>query len=95
MPIYFSTGSRRKAFTLSFLSGLAEPLGALLGYLLLFRILNDTSFGVLCGMVAGILVFFSLDELLPAAREYGEAHRAVYSMVAGMVVMAISLLLFV
>ncbi len=95
VPIYFSTGSRRKAFTLSFLSGLAEPLGALLGYLLLFRILNDTTFGVLFGMVAGIMVFISLDELLPAAREYGEAHRAVYSMVAGMVVMAISLLLFV
>jgi ZIP family zinc transporter len=95
VPIYFSTGSRSKAFRLSFLSGLAEPLGALIGYLVLSRFLNDTTFGVLFGMVAGIMVFISLDELLPAAREYGEAHRAVYSMVAGMAVMAVSLLLFV
>ncbi len=95
VPIFFSTGSRSKAFFYSFLSGLAEPVGALIGYLLLSRFLNDTTFGILFGMVAGIMVFISLDELLPAAREYDEAHSAIYSLVAGMVVMAVSLLLFI
>ncbi|HIX04755.1 MAG TPA: zinc transporter ZupT [Candidatus Fournierella pullicola] len=94
VPIYQATGSRRKAFCYSFLSGLAEPLGALLGWLVLRAVMSDTVFGVLFAGVAGIMVFISFDELLPAAREYGEHHLSLYGLVSGMVVMAISLLLF-
>lgn len=94
IPVFFATNSRRKAFGLSFLSGLSEPVGALVGYLLLSRFLNDVVFGVLFASVAGIMVFISLDELLPTAREYGEAHLSIYGLVAGMIVMAVSLLLF-
>jgi ZIP family zinc transporter len=93
IPIYYATGSRKKAFFWSFLSGLAEPLGALIGYLLLMSFFNDTVFGVLFAMVAGIMVFISLDELLPAAGEYGEHHLSIYGLVAGMMVMAFSLLI--
>ena len=94
VPIYFATGSRSKAFKLSFLSGIAEPVGAVVGYLLLMPFLSPTVFGVLFAGVAGIMVFISLDELLPAAEEYGEHHLSIYGMVAGMGVMALSLLLF-
>ncbi len=94
VPISYATGSRKKAFFLSFLSGLAEPIGAVAGYFLLRNIFNDTVFGVLFGIVAGIMVFISLDELLPTAREYGEHHLAIYGLITGMAVMAISLLLF-
>lgn len=93
IPLYYATGSRKKAFTYSFLSGLAEPLGAVIGYLVLFSFFNDTVFGILFAMVAGIMVFISLDELLPTAGEYGEHHLSVYGLVAGMVVMAVSLLI--
>ena len=74
VPIYQATGSKAKAFRYSFLSGLAEPVGALLGWLVLMPIMNDTVYGVIFAAVAGIMVFISLDELLPAAREYGEHH---------------------
>jgi ZIP family zinc transporter len=94
VPIYYATGSKRKAFRYSFLSGVAEPLGAAIGYLLLMPFLNDIIFGVLFASVAGIMVFISLDELLPAAREYGEAHLSIYGLIGGMIVMAFSLLLF-
>ena len=94
VPIYQATGSRSKAFAYSFLSGLAEPLGALLGWLVLRPIMSDTVFGLLFAGVAGIMVFISFDELLPAAREYGEHHLSIYDLISGMVVMAISLLLF-
>ena len=94
VPIYQATGSRRKAFVYSFCSGLAEPLGALLGWLVLRPVMNDTVFGVLFAGVAGIMVFISFDELLPAAREYGEHHLSLYGLISGMVVMAVSLLLF-
>lgn len=94
VPIYQATGSRMKAFRYSFLSGLAEPLGALLGWLVLRPIMNDTVFGIIFAGVAGIMVFISFDELLPAAREYGEHHLSIYGLISGMVVMAISLLLF-
>ena len=93
VPIYYATGNRKRAFLLSFLSGLAEPLGAVVGYLVLRPFLSDTLFGVLYGAVAGIMVFISLDELLPAAEEYGEHHLAIYGLVAGMMVMAVSLLI--
>ncbi|MHC4119494.1 MAG: zinc transporter ZupT [Planctomycetota bacterium] len=94
IPIYYATGSRRKAFYYSFLSGLAEPLGALIGYAVIFSFFSETVFGILFASVAGIMVFISLDELLPTAREYGQHHLAAYGLVAGMMVMALSLLMF-
>ncbi len=94
VPIYFATGNRKKAFWYSFVSGLYEPVGALVGYLLFARFFNDITFGVLFAMVAGIMVFISLDELLPTAREYGGSHISMYGLVIGMMVMAVSLLLF-
>lgn len=95
VPIYQATGSRKKAFCYSFLSGLAEPLGALIGWLLLMPIMTDTVFGIIFAAVAGIMVFISFDELLPAAREYGEHHLSIYGLISGMGVMAVSLLLFI
>ncbi|MBN2183544.1 MAG: zinc transporter ZupT, partial [Sedimentisphaerales bacterium] len=95
IPIYYATGSRKKAFIYSFLSGLAEPLGALIGYVIISLFFSDVMFGVIFAAVAGIMVFISLDELLPTAREYGHHHLAAYGLVGGMAVMALSLLLFV
>lgn len=93
-PIFYATKSRKKAFVYSFLSGLAEPIGALIGYFILRSIFNETTFGVIFAAVAGIMVYISLDELLPTAEEYGEHHLAIGGLIIGMLVMAISLLLF-
>ena len=95
VPVYYATGNKKKAFTLSFLSGLAEPVGALVGYLILMPFMGPVVFGVLFAGVAGIMVFISLDELLPSAREYGEHHLSIYGLILGMAVMAVSLLLFI
>ena len=94
IPIFYATNNRKKAFFLSFSSGLAEPIGALVGFFILRQFISDVLFGVVFASVAGIMVFISLDELLPAAREYGEPHLAIYGLIAGMAVMAVSLLLF-
>ena len=94
VPIYYATGSHRKAFRWSLLSGLSEPLGALVAYLILMPFLTDVVFGIIFACVAGIMVFISLDEILPTARAYGEPHLSIYGMVGGMAVMALSLLLF-
>ncbi|WP_313164971.1 zinc transporter ZupT [Sedimentibacter sp.] len=95
VPIYYATGDRKKAFLYSFLSGLSEPIGALIGYLILMPFINDLVFGIIFASVAGIMVFISLDELLPSAQEYGEHHLSIYGLVSGMAVMAVSLLLFI
>lgn len=95
IPLYFSTGSRKKAFTYSFLSGVSEPLGALVGYLFLMRFFNDLILGIIFALVAGIMVYISLDELLPASEKYGEHHLSIYGLISGMMVMAVSLLLFI
>lgn len=94
VPVYYATGDKKKAFIYSFLSGLSEPIGAFIGYLILMPFINDILFGIIFGAVAGIMVFISLDELLPTAQEYGEHHLAIYGLVAGMAVMAVSLILF-
>lgn len=94
VPIYYATGNKKKAFFYSFASGLSEPVGALVGYLILLPIMSDMVYGILFAAVAGIMVFISLDELLPSAREYGEHHLSIYGLAAGMAVMAVSLLLF-
>jgi zinc transporter, ZIP family len=101
VPISYGTGNRKKAFFLSFLSGLAEPVGALVAYFILvifFRGAEEIPhglFGFLFGSVAGIMVFISIDELLPTAEEYGHHHHSIYGFVIGMAVMALSLLLFI
>jgi ZIP family zinc transporter len=94
IPAYCATGSRLKAIGLSFAAGLSEPFGALVGYLILLPFLNDTVLGLLFAAVAGIMVFISLDELLPTAREYGEHHLSMYGLVCGMALIAGSLILF-
>ena len=94
VPVYYATKNRKKAFWLSFLSGLAEPVGAITGYFILRHFFSDLTFGVIFAGVAGIMVYISLDELLPTAEEYGEHHIAIGGLIAGMAVMAVSLLLF-
>jgi ZIP family zinc transporter len=90
-PVYAATGSRGKAFLLSFLSGVAEPVGAAVAALFLLPFLNDVVLGLMLAAVAGIMVFISLDELVPAARSFGEEHLSIVGVGLGMVVMAASL----
>lgn len=99
VPIYYATGNRRKAFMLSLLSGLAEPVGALIAYIALRMFVGNSDglppqvMGILFGGVAGIMVYISLDELLPTSRAYGKGHDSLFGLLAGMGVMAVSLLL--
>lgn len=95
VPVYHATGSRRKAFWYSFVSGLFEPLGALVGYFLLLRFMNDTAFGMIFAGVAGIMVFISFDKLLPTASRFGHPHLSLYGMFAGMAMMGLSLVLLI
>ncbi|HKL43111.1 MAG TPA: zinc transporter ZupT [Clostridia bacterium] len=94
VPIYYATGDKKKAFMYSFLSGLSEPVGAFLGYFILRSFISDALFGVVFAGVAGIMVYISLDELLPTAEKYGEHHIAIAGLIGGMAVMATSLVLF-
>ncbi len=94
VPVYYATGNRKKAFLYSFLSGLAEPAGALIGYFVLLRYIDNLVFGLVFAGVAGIMVYISFDELLPSAEEYGKHHLTIYGLISGMIVMALSLVLF-
>lgn len=100
VPIFYATGNRKKAFMYSMLSGLAEPVGAGVAYLALRSfvggdggVVSPQLMGILFGGVAGIMVYISLDELLPTSRAYGKGHDSIFGLVAGMFVMALSLLL--
>ena len=93
IPVFYATGDRMKAFRYSLLSGLAEPVGALLAYFILMPFMSPVMMGCILAGVAGIMVFISIDELLPAAREYGEAHISIYGVMSGMAIMALSLIL--
>lgn len=93
VPLFFATHNRQKAFFYSFASGLAEPVGALLVYLVLLPFMSDAVVGGMLATAGGIMVFISFDELLPAAREYGQGHTAITGVILGMAVMAVSLLL--
>jgi ZIP family zinc transporter len=101
VPIYYATGNRRKAFAYSLLSGLAEPVGAIVAYGVILATVGHTGggavpseiMGILFGGVAGIMVYISLDELLPTSRAYGRGHDSLLGLVGGMAMMALSLLL--
>jgi zinc transporter, ZIP family len=93
MPIYEATGNRRQAFLYSFSAGLAEPVGAIIGCTILFKFLTPTVIYALLAFAAGIMVYISLDELLPTAHQYGEEHQVIIGVIAGMIVMALSIFL--
>lgn len=92
VPIYHATGSKKKAFIYSFLSGMAEPVGALFGYLFLASIWTDSLNALILAFISGIMVYISFDELLPGTEKYGHHHCGVAGVVLGMAVMAASLL---
>ena len=91
VPIFYATGNRRKAFVYSFMSGIAEPVGALIGYTLLFPFLSPAVVSSLLAFVAGIMIYISLDELLPLAHKYGREHLVLVGLLGGMAIMAASL----
>ncbi|ENM7425450.1 zinc transporter ZupT [Campylobacter jejuni] len=91
LPIYHATGDKKKAFIYSTLSGFAEPLGAFVGVLILLPFIGDLTLAISFAVIAGIMVFISLDELLPAAKTYDKAHDSLYGLIAGMAIMALSL----
>ncbi|MCU0641902.1 MAG: zinc transporter ZupT [Candidatus Margulisbacteria bacterium] len=91
VPVYTATGSRRKAFLWSALSGLAEPLGAVAAALFLMPILNQAVLGYVLAAVAGIMVFISIDELVPTSRACGHEHLSIAGFIGGMMVMSFSL----
>jgi len=93
MPIYYATRSKNKAFFYSFLSGVSEPVGALVGFLLLMPFLTPALLAGILALVAGIMIYISLDELLPMAHSYGQGHLVISGVSLGMLVMAISLLM--
>jgi len=93
MPIYYATGDKKKAFLYSFLSGFSEPVGAIVGFLILMPFLSEWVLSFLLAFVAGIMVYISADELLPAAHEYGHGHCVILGLILGMFVMAASLLI--
>ncbi|MCL2167731.1 MAG: zinc transporter ZupT [Lentimicrobiaceae bacterium] len=95
VPIFHATGNRKRAFWLSFLSGLAEPVGALIAYFFLMPFWSPSINGILLAAIAGIMVYISLDELLPTAEKYGEHHISISGLIAGMIIMALSLFLFI
>lgn len=94
VPVYYATGNRKKAFLYSLVSGIAEPIGAIVGYILLMPFFSEILNAYIFAAVAGIMVFISVSELLPSAREYSGSHISVYGLIFGMAVMAVSLICF-
>lgn len=94
LPIFYATGSKAQAFLWTLVSALAEPLGAIFGYLVIGVDPGPMTYGIIFGLIAGIMVFLSLDELLPTAKRYAKGHETVYGMVIGMALLAVSLVLF-
>ncbi len=93
VPIFYATGSKRKAVKISFLSGITEPLGAIIGYLILQPYMNQTTFGIMFAIIAGIMSYIAFDELLPIAHKYGDHKTVLRGLIAGMAVISMSLII--
>ncbi|WP_347455405.1 zinc transporter ZupT [Acinetobacter thermotolerans] len=94
LPVYMATHRKSYALLASLVSGLAEPLGAALGYFILAPFLNTTVYGVIFGLMGGVMIYLALDELLPTAKRYSKGHETVYGLISGMAALASSLVLF-
>jgi len=93
VPIFYATGNKNKAFIYSFLSGISEPVGAIIGFLILMPFLSEQLLASLLAFIAGIMIYVSLDEVLPLAHRYGHGHAVILGIVLGMFIMALTLLM--
>jgi ZIP family zinc transporter len=93
VPVYYATGSKRKALWWTVLSGFSEPVGAIIGFVILSLIPSPLLLGYIFAIVAGIMIYISFDELLPAAHRYGKPHTAIYGLLSGMILIGVSLII--
>jgi ZIP family zinc transporter len=93
VPVYYATGSKRKALWWTVLSGFSEPIGAILGYMILSLIPSQIVLGYVFAIVAGIMIYIAFDELLPAAHRYGKPHTAIYGLLSGIIIIGMSLII--
>ncbi|MBQ9150426.1 zinc transporter ZupT [bacterium] len=91
IPVYQATHSKRKAFLYSFLSGMAEPIGGVIGFIIIKALFPDLCIGLLFSLVAGIMTYISLDTLLPLSKDYDTGHYSISGVVLGLMVMGIAL----
>lgn len=94
IPIFYATKSKKKAVLATFISAIAEPIGALLGYIVLAPFIGPAVYGGVFGVIAGAMVYLALDELLPTAKRYAKGHETVYGIISGMAIIALSLVMF-
>ena len=92
LPIFHANGKKRLAILYSFVSGISEPIGGLIGVLLLKTIMPEQAVGFMTAAVAGIMVYLSFDTLLPLSREYGENHHVIIGIITGMLIMSLGLI---
>lgn len=90
MPIYFATGSKVKAFKYAFLSGIAEPIGAFLAFLVLKPFINTLTLGIIFGFISGIMLYIAIEELLPSSKQYGYSKEALISIFTGIILMPLT-----
>ena len=93
VPVYYATGSKKKALLWSFLSGFSEPVGAIFGFLIISFFPDEIVLGYVFAIVAGIMIYISFDELVPAAHRYGKHHEAIYGLFCGIIVIGLSIIL--
>lgn len=90
MPIFYATGSKKKAFKYAFLSGIAEPIGAFLAFLVLRPFINDIVLGCILALVSGIMIYVVIEELLPSSRQYGHNKTALVATFFGISIMPLT-----
>lgn len=90
MPIFFATGSKMKAFKYTFLSGIAEPMGAFLAFLILKPYINDFSLGIIFALISGVMLYIAIEELLPSSKQYGYSREALFAVFTGIALMPLS-----
>jgi len=94
LPVYQATGSKRKAFYYTVLSGLSEPVGGAVGFLLINMLFPDVAIGLMFAVVAGIMTYISFDTLIPLSREYDTGHCSITGVVLGMIFIALTIYSF-
>ena len=90
MPIYYATNNKRKAVFYTFLSGAAEPVGALAAFLVLRPFIDDFVLGAVFAAVAGIMIYITIEELIPSSRQYGHDKEALLATFTGICLMPLS-----
>lgn len=91
VPLYYSGVEKKRVFVYTLLSGLSEPIGALLAYFILKNFINELFLSMVLVFVSGLMISLALNDILKEVKKYNKIKYMIYGLFVSIILFGITL----